>query len=700
MHTSYEYDDVNRLKKITYPKQYGVAGEPRKEVVPTYDEASRLKDMTVDTHLQLGGVQYNAMGQVTSLTTGDPNGTTGPRDATELYGYDNATGLLTSQSVTRASDSTTLLNLSYGYDRGNSAGNQNGKTGQLTHITNLLNNDHNRDRSFEFDALGRLKAAKGGLAAGATGVTANWSQSYTYDRYGNKTAVSSAGVTADSNAVPTDGIPSLTYDQPSNRINTSGYTYDNAGNMIRGQSAAGTWVNFEYDAAGRLVKVLDDAAPTHNVLETYTYGADRSRLSNTASGQTTYYAWGGTSVIQEYTEATGTTAPVYSKAYVYAGSRLLSTATNISGSELVEFHHPDRLGTKVVTAPSATPTSYEQSTLPFGAELAGEESGTISTNQQFTSYDRSNSTGLDYAVNRTYSSGQGRFTQVDPAGEGLNLYAYVGNNPVDFVDPSGLNLQPPWGGGGFGELLFRWASNMWDSDGFSAEYSGSDHFAIGSGIEYSGGDYGDLLNGPPLLPGIHTTGHWGENGWVIDGFVVVGNHPEAPNSDEPGGGGGNSTNNDCNDALLVTLARDVKVKWGKNARHMFSPTFASKFSAALRELNAQGIVPKINSDFRTSADQERMRKGASGKNPAAAGISMHQTGNAVDIDGTRTPQFVAIRKAMAGQGFSWGHSYGDNPHFDLNPYGKGTKGYDERKQGAADAAENYYNTRTESCWSH
>ncbi len=69
------------------------------------------------------------------------------------------------------------------------------------------------------------------------------------------------------------------------------------------------------------------------------------------------------------------------------------------------------------------------------------------SNQRFTSYDRSEDTGLDYAVNRTYNSGQSRFTTVDPIGmasasigdpQSLNLFAYVTNNPVDFVDPSGL----------------------------------------------------------------------------------------------------------------------------------------------------------------------------------------------------------------------------------------------------------------------
>ena len=40
----------------------------------------------------------------------------------------------------------------------------------------------------------------------------------------------------------------------------------------------------------------------------------------------------------------------YAKSCVYAGSRLLMTATKASSStETQEFHHPDRLGTKGVT---------------------------------------------------------------------------------------------------------------------------------------------------------------------------------------------------------------------------------------------------------------------------------------------------------------------------------------------------------------
>ena len=45
---------------------------------------------------------------------------------------------------------------------------------------------------------------------------------------------------------------------------------------------------------------------------------------------------------------------------------------------------------------------------------------------------------------RAYSPGLGRFLQTDPAGfaGGVNLYAYVGNDPVNGVDPSGMTADP------------------------------------------------------------------------------------------------------------------------------------------------------------------------------------------------------------------------------------------------------------------
>jgi RHS repeat-associated protein len=100
------------------------------------------------------------------------------------------------------------------------------------------------------------------------------------------------------------------------------------------------------------------------------------------------------------------------------------------------------LGTRLVTN-NADTTSFEQSNLPYGTALDTESPGAT---RRFTSYDRSSTTGLDYAVNRHYDSRQGRFTQPDPIGlnaasladpQSLNMYSYVGNDPINRVDPDG-----------------------------------------------------------------------------------------------------------------------------------------------------------------------------------------------------------------------------------------------------------------------
>jgi RHS repeat-associated protein len=269
-----------------------------------------------------------------------------------------------------------------------------------------------------------------------------------------------------------DGFDNLIYNAMNNRIASPGFAYDPAGNQTRAViDNSGTGQQYRYDSANRLAQVAD---ANGNVLATYAYGAGNQRFVSVEGGVTKFFACDGGKIIAEY-EASGANALVWKTSYVYMGGQLLATTSGAGGTE-TRFHHPDRLGTRLVTDAGGTVVS-EQLSMPFGTMLpltqtyGGENSYQHPTlgnpsKKRFTSYDRSDTTGLDYAVNRFYSPQQGRFTQVDPIGMGstelanpqsLNLYSYIENDPVISDDPSGLDGQtivfgpfpiPPGGGGG------------------------------------------------------------------------------------------------------------------------------------------------------------------------------------------------------------------------------------------------------------
>jgi len=263
-------------------------------------------------------------------------------------------------------------------------------------------------------------------------------------------------------SVPTDGLANLSYNTANNQITTAGFEYDPAGNQTRAViNASGTQQQYRYDCAGRLAQVLDGSG---NVLATYSYGAGNRRLKSVEGGVTKYIAWAEGKIIAEY-EAWGTNALIWKTSYVYLDGRLLATTSGADGNE-TRFHHPDRLeGTRLTTDAGGTVVT-EQLTMPFGTMLpftqtyGGANSyqhPTLSnpSKKRFTSYDRSDVTTLDYAANRSYSSQQGRFTQVDPIEmeaaelddpQTLNLYTYCGNDPTNHIDPYGL----------FFGKLFRW----------------------------------------------------------------------------------------------------------------------------------------------------------------------------------------------------------------------------------------------------
>jgi RHS repeat-associated protein len=306
--------------------------------------------------------------------------------------------------------------------------------------------------------MGPLPAAGGWVRlevpASAVGLEGKALNGMAFTLYGGRANWDKAGKTRGiASSVPLDGLANIAYNSTNNRISTPGFAYDAAGNQTRAVlDASGRQQVYQYDCAGRLARVLDGNGVE---LARYVYGEGSQRIMSIEGGVTRYYAWDGSEINAEY-EASGSNALIWKTSYVYLGGRLLATTSGADGTE-TRFHHPDRLGTRLVTDASGTVVS-EQLGLPFGTMLpttqtyGGENSyqhPTLSnpSKKRFTTYDRSEATGLDYAVNRHYSPQQGRFTQVDPIEmsaaslenpQTLNLYAYCANDPINHVDPDGL----------------------------------------------------------------------------------------------------------------------------------------------------------------------------------------------------------------------------------------------------------------------
>ena len=62
----------------------------------------------------------------------------------------------------------------------------------------------------------------------------------------------------------------------------------------------------------------------------------------------------------------------------------------------------------------------------------------VSNLNNYTGYTYDDVLGIYYAQARFYDAGIKRFIQEDPIKDGMNWYAYVGNNPINAIDPCGL----------------------------------------------------------------------------------------------------------------------------------------------------------------------------------------------------------------------------------------------------------------------
>ena len=361
----------------------------------TLDAMERPTGMTDNMNLTYAsGATYNAANQ--PLNDG-----TGTRTYNNLLQVTSMAGL--------------GMNMTYNY-----SSNQN--NGQIASSVDAVTGE---TITYQYDALKRLQSASG----------KNWGETYAYDGYGNLTQMNPSG---------TAGAPALSVNValdgnnvPTNRIAAAGVSYDNNGNQTAGLGGVG----LAYDVANRVSAVTGGQGPW------YAYDSDNRRIyRQDASGTETIYFYGvdGKKVATYtigFTKTTGylgdtdyTMQLNYQSSNVYFLGRLIWA----EGSQVTT----DRLGS-VRNGGVAWPGSLGyQAQYPYGVEYTPQ---TVNDREKYATYTRDSTTGLDYAMNRYYSSQWGRFLSPDPYGGSgyltnpgsLNRYAYVTGDPANGNDPSG-----------------------------------------------------------------------------------------------------------------------------------------------------------------------------------------------------------------------------------------------------------------------
>jgi RHS repeat-associated protein len=462
--TAFTYDTLGRLSSV----QWDIGSGTRFATETTWDSfdrpqyftypAVKSKQLVLEYHYQPQGELYG----VTNKDTHDVYWKLLKQDASGIpLSEQFGTSIVTSRTLDNQKRIKTIetaipskgmsaspafiQQLSYDYGLG----------GLISSRHNVPDSDSSTEE-FSYDFLGRLvlwtvdqKGTKSG-------------QSYGYNDLGNlvnMTVDSGNGRTVTNSYGPSPNSPQAgpyAVRERDENGSASVYQYDTAGRQTTGAGRSITWNHF--DLPSRIQSATQDVR--------FRYDAAHNRITKTGTGTETVYIGGA---YERHTDNSG----VRHVFNLIAPGRVLGQVT-WANSDSTGFFHLDSLGTpETISDPSGTGAAEKVEYEPFGQRrsphaLASPASLPSTRTFGFTGHEADDEFGLINMGGRIYDPQTARFLTPDPVlnapffSQSLNRYSYAYNNPVNFVDPTGLQSED-----------IPWLSDFWYGEGSEGGWAGN-----------------------------------------------------------------------------------------------------------------------------------------------------------------------------------------------------------------------------------
>lgn len=284
--------------------------------------------------------------------------------------------------------------------------------------------------TYTYDELSRLKTQ--------TWPSNGFVDAWSYDATGNRTAHTW-------NQAPS----ALSNDPTSNRLQLltrsgapdQAFEYDPRGNIT---ATAGT--SYAYDAFNRMRSASRATAATvtepnyanHTYpagTTTYSYNALDQRVAKTGTSGTTRFIYSGQN------QMLAENGPGGWRSYIWAGNELLGI---VNPNGYTYYIHTNHLGKPESATHQNKTMVWRSYNWAFDRHIPLDSIGGLNIGFPGQYYDAE--TGNWYNGFRDYDARIGRYLQSDPIGlaGGSNTYAYVGGDPISYVDPLGLEGVGSW----------------------------------------------------------------------------------------------------------------------------------------------------------------------------------------------------------------------------------------------------------------